>query len=98
MSTVGMSTVELITQKLAILEPQRIRIVDERARHAGHTGAAEGGGHYLLTIVSSRFAGISPLARHRLVYDALREMMHKNIHALSVKAYTPEEFDLIPTH
>jgi len=95
-----MSTVELITQKLAVLEPRRISIVDESARHAGHAGARGrgGGGHYLLTIVSPRFAGISQLARHRLVYDALREMMHKNIHALSVKAYTPEEFDLIPTH
>ena len=93
-----MSTAELITRKLAALEPQRVRIVDESARHAGHAGARDGGGHYVLTIVSSRFAGKPPLARHRLVYDALRDMMHKNIHALSVKAYTPEEFDLILTH
>ncbi|HEX8873616.1 MAG TPA: BolA family protein [Nitrosospira sp.] len=93
-----MDTVELITQKLTVLEPQRISIVDESARHAGHEGARGGGGHYLLTIVSSRFSGKSPLARHRLVYDALHEMMHKNIHALSVKAYTPQEFDLISTH
>lgn len=93
-----MSTAELITRKLAVLEPQRVRIVDESARHAGHVGARDGGGHYVLTIVSSRFAGQPPLARHRLVYDALRDMMHKNIHALSVKAYTPEEFDLISTH
>jgi BolA protein len=93
-----MSTAELITRKLAVLEPQRVRIVDESARHAGHAGARDGGGHYVLTIVSSRFAGKPPLARHRLVYDALRDMMHKNIHALSVKAYTPEEFDLISTH
>lgn len=93
-----MSTAELITRKLAVLEPQRVRIVDESARHAGHSGARDGGGHYVLTIVSSRFAGQPPLARHRLVYDALRDMMHKNIHALSVKAYTPEEFDLISTH
>jgi BolA protein len=93
-----MSIAELITRKLAALEPQRVRIVDESARHAGHAGARDGGGHYVLTIVSSRFAGKPPLARHRLVYDALRDMMHKNIHALSVKAYTPEEFDLISTH
>lgn len=93
-----MDTVELITQKLTVLEPQRISIVDESARHAGHEGARGGGGHYLLTIVSSRFSGKSPLARHRLVYDALHEMMHKNIHALSIKAYTPQEFDLISTH
>ena len=49
----------------------------------------------LLIIVSSKFSGKTALARHRLVYDTLRELMHKNIHALSVKAYTPEEFDLI---
>lgn len=81
----------MIKQKLSVLEPEKIEIVDESARHAGHEGAKSGGGHYLLTIVSRRFSGKSAVARHRLVYDALQEMMHKNIHALSVKAYTPEE-------
>ena len=81
----------MIKQKLSVLEPEKIEIVDESARHAGHEGAKSGGGHYLLTIVSAKFSGKAPLARHRLVYDALQEMMHKNIHALSVKAYTPEE-------
>lgn len=90
-----MSTIELIRQKLAVLKPETLEIADESARHAGHEGARGGGGHYLLTIVSPQFIGKSPLARHRLVYAALREMMHKNIHALSVKAYTPKEFDLI---
>ncbi|WP_025041097.1 BolA family protein [Nitrosospira briensis] len=86
-----MSTIELIKQKLSVLEPEKIEIVDESARHAGHEGAKSGGGHYLLTIVSRKFSGKSALARHRLVYTALQEMMHKDIHALSVKAYTPEE-------
>lgn len=86
-----MSTIELIKQRLSVLDPEKIEIVDESARHAGHEGAKSGGGHYLLTIVSRKFSGKSALARHRLVYDALQEMMHKNIHALSVKAYTPEE-------
>lgn len=81
----------MIKQKLSVLEPEKIEIVDESARHAGHEGAKSGGGHYLLTIVSRRFSGKSALARHRMVYTALQEMMHKNIHALSVKAYTPEE-------
>lgn len=81
----------MIKQKLSVLEPEKIEIVDESARHAGHEGAKSGGGHYLLTIVSRKFSGKSTLARHRLVYDVLQEMMHKNIHALSVKAYTPEE-------
>ncbi|ARO89152.1 BolA family transcriptional regulator [Nitrosospira lacus] len=86
-----MSTIELIRQKLAILDPEQIQIMDESARHAGHEGAKSGGGHYVLTIVSREFFGKSLLARHRLVYTALKEMMHKDIHALSVKAYTPEE-------
>ncbi|SCX51322.1 BolA family transcriptional regulator [Nitrosospira sp. Nsp1] len=86
-----MSTVELIKQKLSALEPEKIEIVDESARHAGHEGAKSGGGHYLLTIVSHKFSGKSALARHRLVYTALQEMMYKDIHALSVKAYTPQE-------
>ena len=90
-----MSTVELIRQKLAVLEPEVIEIRDDSARHAGHEGAKSGGGHYLLTIVSSHFVGKPALARHRLVYGAVQALMHKNVHALSVKAYTPEEFDLI---
>ncbi|MDQ3186699.1 MAG: BolA family transcriptional regulator [Pseudomonadota bacterium] len=85
------STVELIRRKLASLDPEQIEIVDESARHAGHEGAKGGGGHYILTIVSRKFLGKSTLARHRLVYTILNEMMHKDIHALSVKAYTPEE-------
>ncbi|MEO8767653.1 MAG: BolA family protein [Nitrosospira sp.] len=86
-----MSTVELIRQKLAILDPEQIEILDESARHAGHEGAKSGGGHYFLTIISRNFSGKSTLVRHRLVYTALKEMIHKDIHALSIKAYTPEE-------
>ena len=86
-----MSTIELMRQKLAVLAPERIEILDDSSRHAGHAGAESGGGHYRLTIISARFDGESPLARHRLVYSVLHEMMNKNIHALSVKAYTPEE-------
>lgn len=88
-----MNTIELMRQKLAVLEPEEIVILDDSARHAGHEGAKSGGGHYRVTVVSVRFDGESPLARHRLVYSALNEMMNKNIHALSVKAYTPEEFN-----
>ena len=89
MSTV--TTIELIRRKLAVLDPEQIEIVDESARHAGHEGAKSGGGHYVLTIVSRKFSGKPALIRHRLVYTLLNEMMHKDIHALSVKAYTPEE-------
>ncbi|MEP6606806.1 MAG: BolA family protein [Nitrosospira sp.] len=86
-----MNTVELIRQKLAVLDPEHIEVVDESALHIGHEGAKAGGGHYFLTIVSRKFCGKPTLVRHRLVYTALEGMMHKDIHALSVKAYTPEE-------
>jgi BolA protein len=86
-----MSAAELIKQKLAGLDPESLEIVDESSRHAGHEGARGGGGHYRLTIVSRRFAGQPAQARHRMVYDALGGLMRKEIHALAIKACTPEE-------
>lgn len=86
-----MNTVEQMRDKLAALSPESMEILDESAKHAGHEGAKSGGGHYWLTIVSPRFAGQGTLARHRLVYETLGDMMHKEIHALSIKAYTPDE-------
>jgi BolA protein len=88
-----MDTVELIRQRLRELEPEQVEIADESGRHAGHEGAKSGGGHYLLTIVSRKFSGKPALARHRLIYSVLEDMMHKRIHALGIKAYTPEEFN-----
>lgn len=88
-----MDTLELIRQRLLELEPEQVEIADASARHAHHEGAKGGGGHYLLTIVSCKFMGKSALARHRLVYSLLNDMMHKRIHALGIKAYTPEEFN-----
>jgi len=75
----------------AALQPLRLDIVDESAKHAGHAGARDGGGHFDVTIVASQFSGKSLLQRHRLVYDALGETMRKDIHALSIHAFTPEE-------
>lgn len=81
-----------IEQRLrAALQPLRLDIVDESAKHAGHAGARDGGGHFDVTIVSSQFSGKSLLQRHRLVYDALGETMRGDIHALSIHAFTPEE-------
>lgn len=79
-------------QRLAALEPESLEILDESASHAGHEGAKSGGGHYRMIIVSSQFRGKSLPARHRMVYDALGAMMHKQIHALAIKACAPEEF------
>lgn len=86
-----MSTPEMIRLRLAPLQPERLEIEDESARHAGHEGAKGGGGHYRLTIVSEQFAGKTPIARHRMILDLLGEMIHKEIHAISIKAYTPGE-------
>ena len=74
------------------LAPQDLMVEDDSAAHAGHAGAASGGGHFNVLIVSQAFAGKNPLARHRLVYEAVGDMMQHDIHALSIRAYTPDEF------
>ena len=89
----GRDRVALIEQRLrAALAPQDIDIHDDSAAHAGHAGAASGGGHYNVLIVSDAFAGKNPLQRHRMVYDAVGDLMQHDIHALSIKALTPDEF------
>ena len=86
------SRVDLIRERLtATLNPSSLDIVDESHKHVGHAGARSGGGHFDVTIVSDQFAGKSLIERHRLVYSALGDAMNKEIHALSIKAYTPEE-------
>ena len=74
------------------LEATRIAIVDHSAHHAGHLGAREGGGHFELLVVSGRFEGLGRLARQRLVYEALGELMRTEIHALSMRTLTPDEW------
>lgn len=76
---------------LAALEPVSIEIIDESHKHTGHAGARGGGGHYVLLIVSEQFVGKNTVARHRMIYSALGEMMKQKIHALNIQAYTPNE-------
>ena len=78
----------LLTEHFA---PLACDIDDESALHAGHVGAASGGGHYRLRLVSTRFEGVSKVGRHRLVYDCLRTLMQKEIHALAMTLLTPAE-------
>ncbi len=85
-------TIALMQQRLSGLQPESLDIIDDSAKHAGHAGAASGGGHYRLTIVSKQFAGKPQVARHRLIYQALGDMMQRQIHALSITAYTPDQF------
>jgi BolA protein len=80
-----------IREQLAVLEPQSVELLDESGRHVGHAGAAAGGSHFRLVIVSPRFAGVDKLARHRMVYDALEKLMRREIHALAIQALAPDE-------
>jgi BolA family transcriptional regulator, general stress-responsive regulator len=77
--------------RLARLDPLHIEIIDESHKHAGHAGARDGGGHYVLRIVSDRFAGNNTVARHRMIYSALGDMMKREIHALTIQATAPDE-------
>ncbi|WAC75969.1 BolA family transcriptional regulator [Roseateles sp. SL47] len=85
----GMSA-QIEARVRAALAPEVLRLRDDSAQHAGHAGAREGG-HYYLEIVSTRFAGLPRVARHRLVYDALADLMKKGIHALAIDARAPDE-------
>ena len=75
----------------AALAPTAFELVDESHKHAGHEGARDGRGHFRVRIVSAAFRGKAPLARHRLVYDAVGDLMQTDIHALSIEARTPED-------
>ena len=86
-----MTTVDLIEQRLSALKPESLEVLDESGQHVGHEGAKSGGGHYQLVIVSRQFDGKPSQARHRMVYEALGPLMHKEIHALAIKAYAPGE-------
>ena len=79
---------EMLTDALA---PTALEVNDDSHKHAGHAGARGGQGHFSVTIVSAAFSGKLPLARHRLVYAALGEMMTTDIHALAITAKAPDE-------
>ncbi len=85
------TTLERIEQRLAILTPDSVELIDDSEKHAGHEGAKGGGGHFELIIVSPQFEGKSTQARHRMIHAALGDMLQREIHALSIKAYTPDE-------
>ena len=75
----------------AALQPVQLEVGDDSHLHAGHAGAASGGGHFSVKIVSERFEGQRLVMRHRLVYDAVQGMMHTDIHALAITAIAPSE-------
>ena len=78
-------------EKLASLDPVALEVEDESAQHAGHAGSRpSGGSHWRLAIVSEAFRGQSAVARHRMVYEALGDLMKRDIHALKIEASAPE--------
>ena len=82
----------LIRQRLEqSLDPLELLIKDQSQLHVGHEGARDGKGHFDITIVSQAFAGVSRVKRHRMVYDALRDLLESDIHALRISAYAPSE-------
>lgn len=78
--------------RLGALSPSLLEIHDDSAEHAGHAGAAAGGGHFSVTIVSEAFEGLSRLARHRAVLDRVGDLIPHPVHALAIRAYAPHEF------
>ncbi len=81
---------EIQAELTAALQPMSIEVQDDSHLHAGHAGAREGR-HFSVRVVSSRFAGLSRVARHRLVYDALRLLIPRGIHALAIDARAPSD-------
>jgi BolA protein len=75
----------------AALAPAELEVRDESHLHAGHAGARDGRGHFRVRVVAERFAGLPRLARHRLVYDAVGDLMQSDIHALAIEALTAAE-------
>jgi BolA family transcriptional regulator, general stress-responsive regulator len=87
-----LSVAETIRARLQALQPMALDLIDESEQHRGHAGYREGGStHWRLSIVSPQFAGKPTVARHRMVYQALGELMQHPIHALAIQARAPEE-------
>ncbi len=93
MNTGSVRTIDIIRKRLSTLSPGTLEVYDDSHEHAGHAGAKEsGGGHFQVLLVSDQFEGENQVARHRLVYQAVSDLMRGKIHALAIRAYTPSEF------
>jgi len=85
-----MSLEDVIRSRLAALEPISLEIEDDSAAHAGHKGNG-GGGHFNVKVISSHFSQKSPIMRHRLIYQALSDLIPQQIHAISIVAISPND-------
>jgi BolA protein len=86
----GVTATDIEAALRAELSPSRLEVIDDSPLHAGHAGAREGR-HFTVRVTSARFAGLSRLARHRLVYHALHGLIAQGIHALAIEARDPQE-------
>lgn len=86
----GVTAEQIQTALSAALAPQELEVNDDSHQHVGHAGAREGR-HFSVRVVSSRFNGLSRVARHRLVYDSLHDLLPRGIHALAIDARAPGE-------
>lgn len=82
---------ERLRQRLGALSPSRLELADDSALHVGHPGAAAGGGHFRIMIVSESFRGRNRVERHRLVYAAVGDLVPGQVHALAIDARAPDE-------
>lgn len=89
MTAARVATIEQVLR--AALDPSQIEVIDDSARHAGHEGARDGRGHFRVLVRSARFQGLKPIARHRLVYEAMGELMQTDVHALQIRALAPDD-------
>jgi BolA family transcriptional regulator, general stress-responsive regulator len=85
-----MTAAELQALLGAALRPVAIEVQDDSHLHAGHRGASEGR-HFTVRVTSARFAGLSRVARHRLVYDSVGPLSALGVHALAIVAHAPDE-------
>lgn len=90
--TTNAPTADQLQKRLQdVLQPTTLEVIDESSQHHGHAGAngTGFGTHFRVRISAGAFIGKSPVARHRLVYDALQDFMDQGLHALAIEAQTP---------
>lgn len=86
-----MSKIDTIRARMSVLEPITLEVFDDSHQHNGHAGFMADGSHFRMQIVSAQFEGKNTVARHRMVYAALGELMKEAIHAMNIDAKTPAE-------
>ncbi len=85
-------SLNFFNEHLQALAPLHLTFKDDSAAHVGHAGAASGGGHYAISVVSEHFNALNRLQRHRLVYNCFSDFIPHRIHALNIEALTPDEW------